>query len=76
MTQRTISNLRVTTTERFPTWHVHDRRSAHRSSSSRDTLMMTKVGGGRFTDVCDEIVGIAINMSVGTRVKLAEQAMS
>jgi hypothetical protein len=38
--------------------------------------MMTKVGGGRFTDVCDEIVGIAINMSVGSRVKLAEQAMS
>jgi hypothetical protein len=38
--------------------------------------MMTKVGGGRFTDVCDEIVGIPINMSVGSRVKLAEQAMS
>jgi hypothetical protein len=39
-------------------------------------LMITKVGGGRFTDVRDEIVGIAINMNVWTRVKLAEQAMS
>ena len=38
--------------------------------------MITKVGGGRFTDVRDEIVGIAINMNVWTRVKLAEQAMS
>ena len=76
MTQRTISNLGVTTSERFATWHVHDRRSAHRSSSSPRHLMITRVGDGRSTEVRDEIVGIAINMNVWTRVKLAEEAMS
>ena len=38
--------------------------------------MITKVGGGRFTDVRDSNIGIAINMNVWTRLKLAVQAMS
>ena len=38
--------------------------------------MITKVLGGRFTDVRDSSIGIAINMNVWTRLKPAEQAMS
>jgi hypothetical protein len=76
MTQRTISNLEVTTTERFPT--LARTRSTFRTPIDLVArhLMITKVGGGRFTDVRDESVGIAITMNVWTRVKLAEQAMS
>jgi hypothetical protein len=76
MTQRTISNPGVTTTERFPT--LARTRSTFRTPVELVArhLMITKVGGARFTDVRDEIAGIAINMHVWTRVKLAEQAMS